>query len=74
MLDFSKLTYSSEQNSHKTLSISLEVLKPKEPPVPVDRPSSATSNDRALAIILKRGVKSPHQVFGAVAGDTVFYL
>jgi len=27
------------------------VLKPKEPPDPVDRPSSATLNDRAFAVI-----------------------
>jgi len=33
------------------------VLKPH---VPVNRPSSAISNDRALAVNLKRGAKSPH--------------
>ena len=56
MLDFSKLTYSSEQNYPKIFySIRLKMLKPKEPPVPVDRPSSATSNDRALVVNLKRG-------------------
>ena len=61
MLDFSKLTHSSEQNYPKTFySIRLKVLKPKEPPVPVDRPSSVTSNDRALAVNLKREEKSPH--------------
>jgi len=37
------------------------VLKAKEPHVPVNRPSNATSNDCALAVNLNRRAKSPHQ-------------